>query len=101
MPRAVIVHKEGPFQDCTIETVPPLVANEGNAVVKVLACGVAFPDVLTILGKHVSRAIPPFVPCSEICGEVTAIGPGQKHCEQHQLGDLPCMMLSRAAGCRC
>ena len=41
-----------------------------------LSCGVAFPDVLTVLGKHVMKTETPFVPCSEICGEVTAIGSG-------------------------
>ena len=76
MPRAVVVHAEGPYQNCKIEQVAPLEARPGCAIVKVLSCGLAFPDVLTILGKHIGRRQPPFVPGSEVCGEVTSVGEG-------------------------
>lgn len=76
MPRAVVVHKEGPYQDCKVEDVEPLKASKGCAVVKVLSCGFAFPDILTVGGKHIYRRQPPFMPGQEICGEVTSVGEG-------------------------
>lgn len=50
----------------------------GTVIVKVLSCGLAFPDVLTIGGKHVMRTPTPFVPGGEICGVVTVVGPDVK-----------------------
>jgi hypothetical protein len=37
MPLAVIAHKEGPFEDCTLESVPALQPHEGTAIVNVLS----------------------------------------------------------------
>mmetsp|Transcript_28836 Transcript_28836/g.73104 ORF Transcript_28836/g.73104 Transcript_28836/m.73104 type:complete len:343 (+) Transcript_28836:76-1104(+) len=76
MPRAVLVHKEGPYQDLKLEDVPALKPAPGNVVVRVLSCGLAFPDVLTVLGKHIMRKPVPFVPGNEVSGEITAVGEG-------------------------
>lgn len=76
MPRAAIVHKEGPYQDVHFEERPALKPSKGCIVVDVLAAGLAFPDILTVGGKHISKPPTPFVPGGEICGRVTAVGEG-------------------------
>jgi len=58
--------------------VPSLQPHPGTVIVSVLSCGLAFPDVLTIGGKHVMRKPTPFIPGFEVCGEVTAVGPNVK-----------------------
>ena len=50
--------------------------DDGEVQVRVVACGLAFPDVLTVEGKHIQKKAPPFVPASEVCGVVTAVGAG-------------------------
>ena len=47
---------------------------EGSVLVRVLACGLCFPDVLVVEGKHVSQMTAPYVPGNEIAGEVIAVG---------------------------
>jgi len=81
----VLAQKEGPYQDCRLAEVAALKPQKGTAIVRVLSCGLAFPDILTVLGKHIMRRKAPFVPGQEICGEVTAIGEGVRRLK---VGDL-------------
>merc|ERR1712086_59537 len=76
MPRAVICHEWAPHgSSLTIEDVPALPAPaDGDVVVKLLSIGLCFPDLLVIMGKHVFKLPPPFTPCNELCGVVTAAG---------------------------
>ena len=79
MPRAVICTRVGPYHDgLQLLDVPAaqLPPQPRQLVVDVLACGIAFPDVLSVMGKHISRPTPPFVLGSEVCGRVTAVGDG-------------------------
>ena len=62
---------------------------DGQLLVDVISAGLAFPDVLTVEGKHIMSKAPPFVPANEVCGRVTAVGP---ECEESgfAVGDLVC-----------
>lgn len=42
--------------------------------VRVIAAGLAFPDMLIVEGKHITKASAPFVPTNDICGEVVEVG---------------------------
>lgn len=48
----------------------------GQLRVRVLACGINYPDVLIIEDKYQFRPQRPFAPGSEIAGVVDAVGPG-------------------------
>ena len=61
--------------DATVQTPLPSALDGEMMRIKVLACGLCFPDVLTIEGKHMMKKTAPYVPCSEIAGEVTQVGP--------------------------
>ncbi|MCB4820270.1 NADPH:quinone oxidoreductase family protein [Roseicella aerolata] len=49
---------------------------QGQALVRVEACGVNFADVLMVQGKYQARPPFPFAPGGEICGVVEELGPG-------------------------
>jgi NADPH:quinone reductase-like Zn-dependent oxidoreductase len=49
---------------------------KGELRVRVLACGINYPDVLIIEDKYQFKPPRPFSPGAEICGEVEAIGEG-------------------------
>ena len=46
---------------------------EGMIRIKVLACGLDFPTMLVMEGKHMMKKTPPFVPGSDVCGVVVSI----------------------------
>lgn len=85
---AVIATAVGPWREVLQLQPSPDVgpATEGFLKVKVLSCGLAFPDVLTVEGKHIMKKEAPFVPASEVSGEVVEVGEG---CEEHgfKVGD--------------
>lgn len=85
MPRAVVCHELGPYQNLRLEEVPALgKPKPGELVVRIASTGLCFPDILIALGKHVFKMKPPFTPCNEFCGTVTDVGEG---C-QLKLGDV-------------
>lgn len=59
-----------------LEEVKPLGPKKGEAVIKVLSTGLSFADSLQAKGKHIFNPTPPFVPCRDVCGVVTAVGEG-------------------------
>ncbi len=61
--------------------------DDGELQVRVVACGLAFPDVLTVEGKHIQKKEPPFSPGSEVCGVVTAVGKGVTDAFGFRVGD--------------
>ena len=74
---ALIAHKIGPYgESVAVTSMPDAEADEGNIVVTVESCGLAFPDILTVEGRHVFKREAPFVPGSEVAGVVKAIGKG-------------------------
>ena len=55
--------------------IPEVTAAPGQLVVRVLANALGFPDVLMCRGEYQVRPDPPFVPGSELCGEIVHIDP--------------------------
>lgn len=77
MPFAVVCKQLGTYEEVLkLEDKPALVPGRGEVVVRVLSTGLCFPDILTVMGKHVFKPQPPFVPCSEVCGQISAVGEG-------------------------
>jgi NADPH2:quinone reductase len=74
--RAVVCHELGPLETLVVEDQPPPSAGEGQVVVDVRAAGVNFVDGLICQGRYQIKPATPFVPGSEIAGEVSAVGPG-------------------------
>jgi NADPH:quinone reductase len=74
--RAVVCHQLGPLDTLVLEDQAPPVAGEGQAVVDVRAAGVNFVDGLLCQGRYQIKPPVPFVPGSEIAGEVASVGPG-------------------------
>lgn len=56
--------------------VPDPVPGVGEALVAVKACGVNYPDVLTIQDRYQVKTSRPFAPGGEVAGVVLAVGPG-------------------------
>lgn len=74
--RAVVCGELGPLETLAIEDSPSPSASEGQVVVDVRAAGVNFVDGLICQGRYQIKPATPFVPGSEIAGDVAAVGPG-------------------------
>jgi NADPH2:quinone reductase len=74
--RAVVCRAYGTPEDLVVDDVPDPVATPGQLVVRVHAAAVNFPDVLLIAGKYQIKIPVPFIPGSELAGEVVAVGKG-------------------------
>ncbi len=71
--RAVLCKELGPPESLVVEEVATPELQAGQALVKIGACGVNFPDTLIIQGKYQSKPDLPFSPGGEIAGEVIAV----------------------------
>jgi NADPH:quinone reductase-like Zn-dependent oxidoreductase len=82
----------GPIEDVVIADVADPVPGEGEALVRVIAASVNFPDSLLIAGRYQVRVDPPFVPGSEFAGEVVSVvEPGSgRAAGGPEVGDLVC-----------
>ena len=58
-----------------VEAEPP-VPGPGEVLVAVRACGLNFADTLLAAGRYQEKPALPFSPGMEVCGTVTALGPG-------------------------
>jgi NADPH:quinone reductase len=75
--RAWRVHSLGdPAEVMSLDEVDQPTPGDGQVLVKVLAAGLNFPDVLMAQGKYQERPPLPFTPGFELCGEV--VGTGQR-----------------------
>lgn len=61
-----------------MEVAEPPEIEEGMVRLSVKSCGLAFPDVLQVEGKHFMKQSAPFIPGSEVCGSVIEVGNGVK-----------------------
>src|SRR5436305_82409 len=66
----------GPPESLSLEERPDPTPRPGEALVRVRACGVNFPDVLIIEDRYQLRPERPFAPGCEIAGVVEALGEG-------------------------
>jgi NADPH2:quinone reductase len=74
--RALVCRTYGPPEVLTVEEMPVPVAGVGEVLVDVRAAAVNFPDVLLVANAYQLPVPLPFVPGSELAGEVLAVGPG-------------------------
>jgi NADPH:quinone reductase-like Zn-dependent oxidoreductase len=74
--KALLSMEPGEPQTLRLADQPIPAAKEGQLLIRVLACGINFPDVLIIEDRYQLRPQRPFAPGSEIAGIVEAVGPG-------------------------
>ena len=74
--RAVVCKELGPLENLVVEEQDPPEPGQGQVVVGVRAAGVNFVDGLICQGRYQLKPAVPFVPGSEIAGEVIAVGSG-------------------------
>jgi NADPH2:quinone reductase len=72
--RTVVCHELGPLDNLVIEEREAPVPREDQVVVRVRAAGVNFVDGLMCQGLYQIKPAVPFVPGSELAGEVVSIG---------------------------
>lgn len=73
MPRAVLCLELGPPERLRLEELQPAPLAPGEARIRLHACGINFPDTLTILGKYQHRPELPFIPGVESAGVITEL----------------------------
>lgn len=76
--RALVCETLGPVNSHRVQEIPDPVPGKRQVAVRVHACGVNFADTLIVQGKYQERPELPFVPGSEVAGEVIALGEGVK-----------------------
>ena len=74
--RALVCETLGPVNSHRVQEPPDPVPGKRQVAVRVHACGVNFADTLIVQGKYQERPELPFVPGSEVAGEVIALGEG-------------------------
>ncbi len=75
--RALVVEAlAADFACCAVREVPRPTPGEGQALVRVRAASVNFPDLLMTRGEYQFKPPPPFVPGLDLAGEVVEAGPG-------------------------
>ncbi|MBV9040188.1 MAG: NADPH:quinone oxidoreductase family protein [Acidimicrobiia bacterium] len=76
--RAVVCQQLGPLDDLEIEDRQELAPGPDEAIIEVRAAGVNYVDGLICQGRYQIKPPTPFVPGSEIAGEVSAVGAAVK-----------------------
>jgi NADPH2:quinone reductase len=74
--RALVCSQLGPLEDLGVQDRAAPTAGPGQVVVRVRAAGVNYVDGLICQGQYQIKPPTPFVPGSELAGEVLAIGDG-------------------------
>ena len=74
--KAIVCREYGQPEDLVFDELPSPAPGPGQIAVRVRAAAVNFPDVLLIGGKYQVRIPVPFIPGSELAGEVLAVGDG-------------------------
>ena len=77
--RAVLSKAVGGPETLVVEEVADPVAGPGQAVIRVRACGVNYPDTLIIEDRYQFKPERPFSPGGEVAGEVESVGEGVTH----------------------
>jgi len=70
---AALCRAYGPPETVTVEEIDPPSLGPGQARVRVETAAVNFPDVLVVAGTYQVKVPPPFVPGSELAGEVLEV----------------------------
>lgn len=77
--KALLCTTHGLPDSLQLKEISSPVAESGEVVIQVRACGVNFPDVLMIQNKYQFKPPLPFAPGGEVSGEVLAAGDQVKH----------------------
>lgn len=73
--KAVVCHDYGGLETARLEEVPPPALTADGVHIRVHACAASFASLLVMRGEHQNRVPPPFIPGTELTGEVIATGP--------------------------
>ena len=76
--KAILCKSFGTPENLVLEEVQDLKPKEGEALVKVYAAALNFPDTLQIAGKYQYQPPFPFIPGSEAAGVIIELGPNIK-----------------------
>lgn len=74
--RAVVCQEFGPRAELVLQDIATPVAQAGQVLLEVAACGLNFFDGLMVEGKYQTRPERPFTPGSEVAGVVRGLGAG-------------------------
>jgi NADPH2:quinone reductase len=66
---------DGPDRQLTLSQIPKPAPARGEVLVRILACGLNFADLLMIEGRYQDTPALPFVPGLEVCGVIEGAGP--------------------------
>src|ERR1700677_2561286 len=72
--RALVCRRYGPPEDLELAELPDPVPGPGDVLLEVHAAAANFADALVIANAYQVSVQPPFVPGSELAGEVLAVG---------------------------
>jgi len=72
--KALLCKQWGPPESLVVEDRPPLLPQDHEAIVRVHAAGVNFPDTLIVQGKYQFKPEMPFAPGGELAGVVERVG---------------------------
>lgn len=72
--KALVCEAFGPIEQLTYREVPDPVPGPGEAVIDVKAIGINFADALVIEGRYQVKPSVPFIPGTEIGGDIKALG---------------------------
>lgn len=91
--RAMVCRMLGPPEVLRLEEMPSAALGPGQVRVRLMACGVNFPDALMVAGSYQHKPPLPFVPGMEAAGVVTEVapevaefGPGDRVITRHRSG---------------
>lgn len=82
--RAALCRAYGPPESVVVEAVDPPLLGHGQVRVRVGTAAVNFPDVLLVAGTYQIKVPPPFVPGSELAGEVVEVADDVKSLRRGQ-----------------
>lgn len=74
--QAIRCHQHGPADQLRLEEVADPVPADGEALVRIHAAALNFPDTLQIRGQYQYQPPLPFIPGSEVGGVIESCGPG-------------------------
>lgn len=90
--KAVVCKEWGPPESLVIEDIPSRNPGPGEVKISIKAAGVNFPDALIIQNKYQYKPQLPFIPGSEVAGEILAVGEGVTHLKPGNRVSALCML---------
>ncbi len=88
--KGVLVTDWMPFENLTLSEVPPPILDERQVRIAIKAAGVSFATSLVVQGKYQRKPPLPFVPGTEVAGEITEVG---AQVTRFKAGDRVCAVL--------